>query len=655
MKFTRVFILTLLSFAGTCSIFAQDSDEILMYIGKIAVSKGEFERMYHKNNPAGQLPDQKKLDEYLDLFINFKLKVLEAESLGLDTLQSFKTELEGYRDQLAKSYVKADEVNDSLIREAYDRSKWEIDVSHILIMCDANATPADTLAAWNKIVAVWNRLKKGDDFGKLAAELSQDPSAKKNNGHLGFFTVFQMVYPFESAAYNTPVGSFSAPFRTRFGYHIVKVNQRIAARGQVKAAHIMKAVPENSSREAHEKARKEIYALYDSLKMGADFGQLAARHSDDGYTAKVNGELGWFGVGRMIPPFEAAAFALKNPGDYSIPFQTAYGWHIVKLLDKKGIPGFQESKNSIIQSIQRSDRAGMSRQIRINALKKQFSFTENLSALTPFSLLVDSTVFSGKWNPAKAATYNEPLFTILDKTYTQHDFALFLASGKETASQMPLASYVAKAYHDFADATLLEAEKERLDKQYPEFHYLMQEYHDGILLFNLTDQLVWSKAQKDTSGLEAFYNANRDRYQWKERLEASVYTCNNAQIASLARPAAVKRAKKNLDKKIVYLAACPHDTTMRCLRIEDGAFEKGDNELIDKQEWKRGISADIDAKGKVVFVVKRKVLKPAPKTLAEARGLVIADYQDYLEKEWVKSLRAKYPVVIRKEVFLKVK
>ncbi len=655
MKLTRVFILTLLSFAGACSLFAQDSDEVLMYIGKMAVSKGEFERMYHKNNSAGQSPEQKKLDDYLELFINFKLKVLEAENLGMDTLQSFKTELEGYRDQLAKSYLKTDEVNDSLIREAYERSQWEIDVSHILIQCDANASPADTLAAWNKIMAVWNRLKKGEDFGKLAAEVSQDPSAKKNNGHLGFFTVFQMVYPFESAAYNTPVESFSAPFRTRFGYHIVKVINRIPARGQVKAAHIMKAVPENSSKEAFEKARKEIYALYDSLKMGADFGQLAARHSDDSYTAKVNGELGWFGVGRMIPPFEDAAFALKNPGDYSLPFQTSYGWHIVKLLDKKGIPGFQESRNNIIQSIQRSDRAGISRQIRINALRKQFHFTENLPALAPFYSLVDSTVFSGKWNPAKATGYNEQLFTILDKKYTQHDFALFLASGKETASYMPLAAYVTRAYHDFADASLLNVEKEMLDKQYPEFHFLMQEYHDGILLFNLSDEMVWSKAQKDTAGLEAFYNANRNRYQWKERLEASIYTCNSKQIASLARPAAQKRAKKNLDRKFIYAAACPQDTAMRCLRIEDGKFEKGDNELIDKQEWKRGISPDIEDKGKVIFIVKNRVLRPGPKLLSEARGLVIADYQDYLEKEWIKSLRAKYPVVIRKEVFLKVK
>jgi peptidyl-prolyl cis-trans isomerase SurA len=649
--FQSLFII--LIFTLPAIVRAQNGNEILLSIGKTNVSRAEFERIYHKNNSAVKATDQKSLTDYLELFINFKLKVIEAESLKMDTAASFKTELSGYRDQLAKSYLSSDDITNELIKEAYERSKWEIDASHILVRIDENAIPADTLKAYNKINAIWEKLHKGEDFGKIAKESSEDPSTSINEGHIGYFTVFQMIYPFETMAYNTQIGAFSVPFRSKLGYHIVKVLNRIPSRGEVKAAHIMKAFPQGSTTEQVEKARKEIYSLYDSIKAGGDFAKLARKYSDDGYTGKTGGDLGWFSVGRMIPEFEKVVFSIQKKGDFSEPFKTKYGWHIVKLLDKKSSSTFEESKDKLKQLVKRDDRSNLPNQIKINSIKKEYGFTENLKSLEPFYTLVDSSIFKLPWKKEKAAGLKGVLFTIGSKSFTQEGFSGFLAT-RNFGRPIPVHSLVNNVYKEYVNTSVLDYEKGRLEEKYPEFLNLMQEYHDGILLFDLTDKLVWTKAIKDSSGLKAFYSINKNKYMWKERLQASIFTCSNDSFAKLARNAAKIREKKNLAKDFIYKSVCPKDSLHTILKVDEGKFEKGDNAIIDQIKWEPGMSDDIRKNGKIVFVLVTKLIKPESKTLEEARGLVTSDYQDKLEKEWVASLRQKYTISINKEVLSRV-
>jgi peptidyl-prolyl cis-trans isomerase SurA len=654
MKKLNLFFLIILLLCSSFISYSQEGDDILLTIGNYNITRAEFERIYHKNNNTLKSSDQKSLNEYLDLFINFKLKVIEAERLQMDTSSSFKNELAGYREQLAKSYLSSDEFTDQLIKEAYERSKWEIDVSHILIRCDENAVAGDTLKAFNKINAIWKKLNKGEDFAQLARENSEDPSTAKNDGHVGYFTAFQMIYPFETMAYNTNVGAYSNPFRTKFGYHILKILNRIPSRGEVKAAHIMKAFPQGSSADQIEKARRDIYALYDSIKSGADFAKLAKRYSDDSYTGNSGGDLGWFTIGRMVPEFESVAFSLKNKGDYSEPFKTKYGWHIVKLLDKKGVSSLEESRENLKQQIKRDDRSKFTNEIKINSLKKEYGFNENIKNLQPFYTLIDSSIFKSTLKKGKFSGLKSSLFTIGTKYYTQEEFGAFLSS-KAIGHPMPITSLINNIYKEYVNMMVLDYEKGKLDEKYPEFRYLMQEYHDGILLFDLTDKLVWTKAIKDSSGLSAFFDLNKNKYTWQERLQASIYTCPNDSIARIVHYLAFKRNKQNLKKDFIYKTICPKDSSHNCIKIEDGKFEKGDNSIIDLIKWEPGISQDIKKDGKVVFVFVSKIIKSEPKTLNEARGLATADYQDKLEKEWIDRLRRKYSISVNSEVLSRVK
>ena len=299
------------------------------------ITKTEFEAIYHKNNTKNAASDTKSLEDYMQLFINFKLKVKEAEELGLDTVSAFKNELEGYRKQLAAPYLTDNEVNDKLLKEAYERMKKDVRASHILIKCDAGALPKDTLAAYNKAISARNRVVKGEDFAKVAKELSDDPSAKDNGGDLGYFTSMQMVYPFEDVAFKTAKGAISEPIRTQFGYHIIKVLDRRPSQGQITVAHIMVRSNPGMPEEDSIAARKKIFDIYDRLKKNENFSSLALEFSDHTDSKTKGGVLPAFGTGTMVPSFENAAFALKDTNSFSMPFQTPFGWHIVKLKNRK--------------------------------------------------------------------------------------------------------------------------------------------------------------------------------------------------------------------------------------------------------------------------------------------------------------------------------
>ncbi len=630
-------------------------DPIMLIVGGDAVTRAEFESIYRKNNSKDTASSRKALEEYLQLFINFKLKVKAAKVAGKDTAKAFQTELKGYRRQLAQPYLTDKNVNDKLIQEAYDRSKKDVKASHILISLPSEPLPKDTLAAYTKAMKIRERLLKGEDFALLARQNSEDPSAKQNDGDLGYFTSMMMVYPFESAAYLTPVGEISAPVRTKFGYHILKVTNVRDAQGQVHVAHIMVKNPENAKDSIIADNKKKIDEISSKIKKGDDFGQLASQFSDDRSSGKNGGQLPWFGTGKMVPEFEKVAFELKNDNEVSEPFRTPYGWHIVKRLERKGVQSFDEAKAELKSKISKDSRSQLSSDAVIARVKKENGFTEDFKALDEFILKVDTSFLNGRWKSEGVKTMLKPLFVLGKEASTQYDFAEFLVQNQiRQTKDNNVEALVRKSYDYFKNEKVKAYEDVRLEQKYPEFRMLMQEYRDGIMLFEITDENVWSKALKDTLGLEEFHKQNLANYMWSNRVEAVVYKSKDAKIAKATRKLVAKRAKKGMS--IDAIRAEINESSQLNLQTETGTFSKGDNETVDGVNWVLGITEDkINADGSVTFVEITKVLEPTPKTLQEARGLITADYQTYLEQNWIKELRSKYPVEVKRDIFESIK
>lgn len=618
------------------------TDKVLMTINGGKVSLTEFMNVYKKNNNA-KVADTTSLEEYLELFVNFKLKVKEAEEMGLDTSSAFKEELSGYRKQLAQPYLTDKEVKERLIKEAYERMQTEVKAGHILVKVDAGAFPKDTLEAYNKAIKIRNRILKGEDFAALAKENSDDPSAKENGGDLGYFTALQMVYPFENAAYATKAGEVSMPIRSRFGYHIIKVFDRRPAQGEVLVSHIMVKFTKEMTAADSLNAKNKINELYEKVKAGENFAALAQEFSDDKASAKSGGELPWFGTNRMPAQFESVAFGLKNNGDVSSPFTTDFGWHIVKRIDKKGLPAYAEMEADLKSKVARDTRSQMGRTSMIEKIKKENNYKEISKSKDTFYKLVDSAYFNGEWKVDKSKL-SKGLFVLGEEKYSQADFAKYLEENQSKRPTADVKMTVDDMYKRFVEDKAIAYEEARLDKKYPEFKALMQEYRDGILLFELTDKKVWSKAIKDTVGLELFYQANKDNYKWEERAEASVYTCADNVIVQKVQ-AMLKKNKSNDD----ILKEINKDSQLN-LKIESRIFQKNENSLIDAN-WNPGTSKVVkNDNGKMEFVVVSKLLAPSNKTLKEAKGMVTSDYQNHLEKEWIESLKKKYQVEINKEV-----
>jgi len=625
------------------AVTAANAQPILTIAGE-DISKAEFERVYKKNNTKETSYDRKAVTDYLNLYINYKLKVREALESGMDTAKAFTDELAGYRKQLAQPYLTDKEVSDNLLKEAYNRMKTDVRASHILVKLAPDALPKDTIEAYNKISKIRDEILKGGDFGTLAKAKSDDPSAKDNNGDLGYFTSLQMVYPFESAAFNTKVGEISQPVRTRFGYHIIKVTDSRPAQGEVKCAHIMAKFQSGGKSEDSLKALAKINELAGKLKAGENFEDLAKQFSDDQGSAKSGGVLPQFGTGRMVPEFEKAAFALKNVGDVSEPVRTSYGWHIIKLLEKKPLGSYDELQADLKNRVGKDSRSELSKSSMISKIKTKYNFKETPKAKDEFMKTVDTTLISGKWSADRAANLKGNMFTLGTQSYTQQDFAKYLAdhqTKKGTGSPQVMADNM---YTEWVNESALAYEEKMLDVNYPEFKSLMQEYRDGILLFELTDKKVWSKAVKDTAGLKAFYDKNKNNYMWNDRLEATIYTCSSPEVAK-----EVHKLMKTIDDDDTLMARVNKSSQLN-LQVKSGKFLKGDNDIIDSIAWVPGMTKDFKHGNSTVFVNVKQKIPAQPKSLEEAKGLVTADYQAFLEKEWIDSLRTKYPVKIHQEV-----
>ncbi len=632
----------LLATAFAVTVNAQE--QTLLTVAGDKISKTEFERVFYKNNNKENSNDQKSVREYLELYINYKLKVKEAEALKMDTSEAFVTELTGYRKQLAQPYLTDKDVNENLVKEAYDRLQKDVRATHVLIKVAQDALPKDTLAAYNKAIRIREKLVKGADFYKMAKDSSDDPSAKENSGDLGYFTGMQMVYPFETVAFNTKPGQISMPVRTRFGYHIIRVEDVRPAVGEIHAAHIMIKSTANDADSVELEAKRRIDDIYAKVKAGEKWDDLVAQYTEDKGSAKTGGALPWFGTGRMVPEFEKAAFALKNDGDISEPIKSAYGWHIIKRLEKRALPSFEEKKAELKAAITRDSRSEIGKTSLVNRIKKENGFKETPLNKDAFIKSLDSSLVNGTYNDSSAMGMTKPLFTLGSKTYTQKDFATFLMKHQVKHNNSNSQAVAYTQYNQFVEESCIALEESMLDKKYPEFKSLMQEYRDGILLFDLTDKMVWSKAVKDSAGLAAFYDKNKGNYMWGDRLDATIYSCANTGIATKVRKM-VKKGNKDAD----IAAEINKDSSLN-VNIKTALFSKGDNDIIDGIEWTPGITADMNKNNQTIFINVRTKLAPAPKSLDEAKGLITADYQTYLEKSWIDELRKKYPVSVDEAV-----
>ena len=634
-------------FALSTSAFAQTTDPVLMTINNKPVLKSEFEYIYNKNNSNNSL-DKKTLDEYVDLFVNFKLKVEEAKAQGIDTTKSFLNELAGYRSQLTKPYLTDSKVEDALLHEAYDRSKEDIDVSHILIRIPQNATLADTLKAFNEINTIWKRVQK-EDFAKVAKAVSQDQSAEQNSGHIGWVSAFHTVYPFETMAYNTPVGSISKPVRTAFGYHILKVHARRNSLGEILVSHIMIFTSKGDEAQ-NKRAKATIDSIYQRVLVGDDFGTLAKNHSMDKGSSVKNGELPWFGTGRMVPEFETAAFALKNTGDISQPIQSAYGWHIIKLLDKKGLAPFDEVKADLERKVKRDERANRGQHIFLVKSRLANNYKENTSNIQEFYKLLAKRTLKDSIFIAEAAKLDKPLFSFAGKAFTQNDFAKYLKKNNTSDKSIP-SEIIDEKLNAFADAELLSFEDSQLENKYDDFRFLMEEYHDGILLFEVSNREVWEKASKDIPGLTNYFNTHKADYTWeKPHFKGHVILCKDKETLKAAQLIVKRSESDSIDK---YLRARLNDS-IQYVKVEKGLYVQGDNKVVDDQIFKTK-DKYVPTKDYPFFFVTGKLLKNKPEDYSDVKGLVANDYQEFLEREWIKALRAKYPVNVDQNVLKTVK
>ena len=629
---------SLICFLLMCYTFmgAVAQEQVVFTVNKKPVTAEEFIYLYkknHQNRPEEFTKD--KIEEYLDLFINFKLKVTEAMSRGLDTTNAFRKEYSTYREELRKPYLPDSKLLDSLTALTYERLKEEVKASHILIKLKPDASPADTLAAWKKIIELRERALKGEDFSRLALEYSEDESAKFNKGDLGYFSALQMVYPFETIAYATPKGSISNPLKTRFGYHIIKVVDRRPSSGEVEISHILIRTGESKD---NQKSRDLIFDIYDQLQQGVSWNELCKQYSEDPSSRDNGGKMRPFGRGTMasLPKFEEEAFALQKPGQISDPFETQYGWHLIRLDRKIPLASFNEVAPNLKNKISRDDRVQVSKQMLYEKLRREHGFKENSAVKQQLFALADSTLLKGAWK-IDFSNRQQQLFSLGTTTYTAGDFIAFVKKNQKP-SRNTATRYLEQLYSAYAEAQLLESVEKAIAAKNPEYRWLLKEYYEGILLFDIMEKEVWNKASADSAGQLNYFSSHSSNYKAGDRIKGKVYSSTTkSHIAALH--AAIAGGDSVLAANLV-------DSLK--IRAESGAFEKADRQVFNKIEWKPGrYTAENNNLHYLIDV--STVLPPGPKTFDEARPEVISDYQNYLEKQWVAKLKKKYPVKVNKK------
>ena len=624
-------LIVFLTFTAIAQVKPEKKNLTLFTVNNAEVTTDEFLHLYRKNSlNRAEASKEESVKEYLDLLVNFKLKIAEAHARGLDTTQKFNKEFKTYREELKRPYRAEPDALDKLTKDTYQRLTEEVKASHILIMVKPDSPPSDTLAAFEKITIARNRIMQGESFEKVAGEISEEPSAKYNFGSLGYFSAMQMVYPFEEAAYQIMPGEISSVVRTQFGYHILKVYDRQPARGEVEVSHIL--LRTNSPDDNKVKGR--IFEVYDQLKAGRNWEEVCKEYSDDAATKNTGGRLRAFGIGALasVPEFEATAFAMKQAGDISDPFQSNIGWHIIRLEKKIPLLSFSEMEPALKRRLSRDERLQISKQALSDKRKREYEFSEVRAVKNKIFALADSTLIKDKWQfQGSEQLKSQAIFTILGKPTLASELVQYIQVN-QTSVNMTSPDYMKQLYDGFAEDKILEAEEEKLQREHPEFKSLLTEYHEGILLFDIMEKEVWNKASEDSVGQRKFFEENKTKYQAGDRIEARIFTASDKAIII------------GIMTKVNSGDSIGNDDLKKFKSIQPfRLYERKDSKVIDRINWSAGLQeAEVD--GQFYLVEVKRLVAPGVKSFEEARSSVISDYQDYLEKAWLIELRKKFPV-----------
>ena len=623
-----------------------NANDILFTINKEPVTTSEFIRVYSKNLDLVQDESQKDIDQYLTLFTNYKLKLKEAIALELHKKATYTRELSTYKKQLAKNFITDTKVTDALIKEAYDRISYDVNVNHILVRIAENANPQDTLVAFNKITKLRDRAAS-EGFEKVRKEVH-------NGSHIlgeeiGYFSGFKMVYKFENAAFNTPVNTISQPFRTRFGYHFLKVFDKRKSRGERTVAHIMISNKQNAA--SNENTEVRIQEIYKKLNQGEDFEALAKQFSDDASSASKGGKLSSISSGQLgAIEFENAVFSLENVGDVSEPFKTNYGWHIVKLHHKKPIPPFQDMKAELEAKVKRDERSKLIDDALVNKLKAHYNVSDNQDAIDYFTSILNTDYYKRAWKLPTGFKVDNPLFKLGNKQFTYKDFGDYIIkTQRRNTRKAPFSILVLKMYNDFLGSRLIKYQEDNLEFENQEFADIVAEYRDGLLLFDLMESTIWNTAKTDSVEIKNFYNTHKNNYVLAERVDAVV--------ASSAKQKTLKKVSKLLKQGL------PLNQIKKLVNSNDKIEVIFTSEIMDAThqalpkpfEFKKGISKVYKHNNAFVMVKVTEVLPKQVKTLEETKGAVISDYQAFKEENWLKELKEKYKLEINKDALKEVK
>ena len=614
-------------------------DDVLLTIAGAPVSANEFVRVYNKNLNLVQDDSQKEVGSYLELFINYKLKLTEAKALRYDKDPTYLREFNSYKNQLTQSYLTDKNVTDDLVREAYDRTENEVKAQHILVLLDEVET--DTVAAYSKIQAYRERFIN-EDFDSLKKELHNGKSIFVED--LGYFSAFKMVYNFESAAYATQVGEVSQPFRTRFGFHVVKVLEKRKSRGQVSVAHIMIA---NTQKDSTLVAKERIEELHRLVLQGDDFAELAKQFSDDKSSSMRGGELSPFKSGQINSEiFETTAFELSKSNPLSKPIQTQFGWHILKFINKKPVKPFEELKSDLENQVGKDSRSQLVKAKMLERLLTEYQIENPNLKVTEFESKLTYNSSLNTWELDKNFDENQSFLEIKNQTLTYQDFLDFLNKNQKLVKkEWSTTAVVKKQYASFLEQSVFQYKKDNLESENEEFAHILNEYREGLLLFDLMQDKIWEGAKNDSLGLQEFYNANKQNYVWPDRIEGSVARSTTAKyIKKVRKYWAKNKSNQEIDDAL--------NKAQQNVIFSNGELER--STLPKNLEFKTGLSKIIEENSNF-YVVNVTSLKPAtPKTFEEAKGQSIADYQIALESEWIQELRAKFEVDINESVFTKV-
>ena len=641
------YLLTLFLIVFFLKVTAQStSNEVLFSVDGDSVFSSEFLRVYNKNLDLVQDEAQKDVDEYLKLFTNYKLKLKEAKAIGLDKKPSYLRELSNYKKQLASNFMKDNKVTDALVEEAYGRISYDVNAIHILVKLAEDASPQDTLVAYNNILKLRDRAIK-EGFEKVRAEVHNGQTIYGEK--LGYFSGFKMVYKFENVAYNTEVGNISQPFRTRFGYHIVNVLDKRKSRGERTVAHIM--VIEKAGDSLAENPEVRIQDIYKKINQGEDFESLAKQLSDDKNSAAKGGVLSPFSGGQLsVQEFEDVAFGLDKIGDVSEPFKTNYGWHIVKLYAKKPIPNFEVIKPELVEKVKRDDRSKLIDEALINKLRKRYDINDEQPALSYFESIFNDDYFKRTWKIPADFKAEQHLVKIGDKQFSYGDFGDYLLKTQRNPTQKGLHNAViSNKYETFLNDNLIQYHEDNLESENQEFAYIVDEYRDGLLLFELMETTIWNAAKTDSIGINDYYNSHKNDYVLPKRIDAI--------IASSAKQKTLKKVSKLLEKEMplerIKSLVNSNDKievifTSGILDAKHQAVPKGFN-------LKKGVSKIYNHNNAFVIVQVKDVLLETQKSFEEAKGTVISDYQTFKENNWVKTLSEKYKVIVNQETLKNIK